>query len=146
MKKTAFTQYFIFVLILFGFQQGQAQQPENWTADQLMAPSVLAKTLQSNKNIPVIYSVGPGAIIPHSIDIGMANDEKNLERFKAAISKLPRATNIVVYCGCCPFEHCPNVRPAIDALKAMKFTNYHLLNLPKNIKTDWISKGYPVQE
>jgi hypothetical protein len=25
----------------------------------------------------------------------------------------------------------------------MKFTNYHLLNLPHNIKTDWISKGYP---
>lgn len=146
MKKIFFIQFFIFVLILFGFQQGQAQQPENWTADQLMAPSELAKTLQSNKNIPVIYSVGPGAIIPHSIDIGMTNDEKNLERFKAAISKLPRTTNIVVYCGCCPFDHCPNVRPAIDILKGMKFTNYHLLNLPKNIKTDWISKGYPVQE
>jgi len=29
-------------------------------------------------------------------------------------------------------------------LKSMKFTNYHLLDLPHNIKTDWIAKGYPV--
>jgi hypothetical protein len=36
------------------------------------------------------------------------------------------------------------VRPAIDALKEMKFTNYYLLDLPNNIKKDWIDKGYPV--
>jgi hypothetical protein len=25
----------------------------------------------------------------------------------------------------------------------MKFTNYRLLDLPHNIKKDWIDKGYP---
>ncbi len=145
MKKRNLIHCFIIALLMMGCQQSQGQKPENWTADQLIEPSVLAKIIQSNKDIPVIYSVGPGATIPHSIDIGMANDEKNLERFKSAIAKLPKTTNIVVYCGCCPFEHCPNVRPAIDVLQKMKFTNYHLLNLPHNIKTDWIAKGYPVE-
>jgi thiosulfate/3-mercaptopyruvate sulfurtransferase len=87
--------------------------------------------------------VGPGAIIPNSIEIGMVKDEKNLAKFQEQISKLPKSTNILIYCGCCPFEHCPDVRPAIALLQRMQFTNYHLLDLPHNIKTDWIAKGYP---
>ena len=126
--------------------KSQAQKAENWTADQLIEPAQLAKTLTANKDIPVIFSVGPGAIIPHSIDMGMANDSANLKRLKEGITKLPRSTNIVVYCGCCPCDNCPNVRPAINLLQKMNFTNYHLLNLPHNIKTDWIAKGYPVAE
>lgn len=133
-------------LIMFGCLQSQGQKPENWSAEQLMEPSLLAKNLASNNNLPVIISVGPGAIIPHSIDIGMTNDAANLQKFKDEISKLPKSTKIVVYCGCCPFAKCPNVRPAIAALQEKGFTNYFLLNLPQNIKTDWISKGYPVEE
>lgn len=146
MKRKYLLQYCLFAFIILGCNPCSAQKPVNWTEDQLIQPAALAQTLQTNINLPVIISVGPGAIIPHSIDIGMVNDEKNLEKFKQEISKFPKDTNIVIYCGCCPFERCPNVRPAIDELKKMKFTNYHLLNLPQNIKTDWISKGYPVVE
>lgn len=135
--------YFFVALIAFGFQQCRAQKPQNWTKDQLIEPADLVKTIQSNKDLPLIYCVGPGVVIPHSIDIGMTNKEENLQKFKDSINDLPRNTNIVIYCGCCPFEHCPNVRPAIALLQQMKFTNYHLLDLPHNIKTDWITKGYP---
>ena len=135
--------YFFVAMAAFSFQQCSAQKPENWTKDQLLEPSVLAKTIESNKDLPMIYCVGPGVVIPNSIDIGVTNDENNLKKFKDSVSNLPRNTNIVIYCGCCPFEHCPNVRPAIALLQQMKFTNYHLLNLPHNIKTDWIQKGYP---
>jgi hypothetical protein len=141
MKKAFF--YSILLFISFSFQQCSAQKPVNWTADQLIEPSVFAKTIESNKDLPLIYCVGPGVVIPHSIDIGMTDDEKNLAKFKDSLSKLPRNSNIVIYCGCCPFDRCPNVRPAIALLQQMKFTNYHLLNLPHNIKTDWIAKGYP---
>ncbi len=135
--------YFFFILAVISVQSCSAQKPENWTKDQLTEPAALAKTIVSNQNIPLIYCVGPGVVIPHSIDIGMASDEKNLAAFKDSLRNLPRDTNIVIYCGCCPFDHCPNVRPAIALLQQMKFTNYHLLDLPHNIKTDWISKGYP---
>ncbi|MEO6838137.1 MAG: rhodanese-like domain-containing protein [Ginsengibacter sp.] len=143
MKTKNIFPFFLFAFIFFSFQQCAAQKEGNWTKDQLIEPADLAQTLQANKAIPVIYCVGPGVVIPHSIDIGATSEENNLQRFKAALEKIPRATNIVIYCGCCPFEHCPNVRPAISVLKEMNFTNYHLLNLPNNIKKDWIAKGYP---
>jgi thiosulfate/3-mercaptopyruvate sulfurtransferase len=28
----------------------------------------------------------------------------------------------------------------------MKFTNYKLLNLSHNVKTDWLDKGYPTAQ
>lgn len=143
MKTKNIFSFFLFALIAFSFHQCAAQQAENWTKDQLIEPADLAQTLQAKKEIPVIYCVGPGVVLPHSIDIGATSDENNLQRFKAALAKIPRGTNIVIYCGCCPFEHCPNVRPAISVLKEMNFTNYHLLDLPHNIKKDWIAKGYP---
>ena len=135
--------YFLIPVFLIAVQSSCAQKPENWTKDQLIEPATLAKTIESNKNIPLIYCVGPGVVIPHSIDIGMASNEKNLATFKDSLKNLPRETNIVIYCGCCPFIRCPNVRPAIALLHEMKFTNYHLLDLPDNIKADWIAKGYP---
>src|SRR5438270_2048621 len=105
----------------------KAQNPENWTSKQLIEPSALAKTIESGKNLPLIFSVGPGAPIPHSIAVGMTKDQENLDKLKKELSALPRGKHIVVYCGCCPFDHCPNVRPAIALLKDMKFTNYDLL-------------------
>jgi len=103
----------------------------------------LSATLKSNKDVPVIFSIGPGAVIPSSKEIGMIKEADNMNKFKEALSKLPKDTRIVVYCGCCPYEHCPNVRPAIQLMNEMKFTNYKLLDLPHNIRVDWIQKGYP---
>lgn len=132
----------IFVSLFFCMQNANAQNPQNWTSKQLLAPAELAPVLKT-KNAPVIFSIGPAATIPTSIEIGMVKDKANLDKFKKQLNALPKNTKIVVYCGCCPYEHCPNVRPAIDVLNEMKFTNYKLLDLPHNIKTDWISKGYP---
>ena len=122
-----------------------AQNPVNWTNDQLMQPAELAKLINAKKNVPIIFSVGPAATIANSKGIGMVKEEGNLRKFKDELKKLPKDTKIVVYCGCCPYEHCPNVRPAIEALKELKFTNYYLLDLPHNIRVDWIDKGFPVQ-
>lgn len=143
MKKYQILAYCFLVVIMAACKNSSGQNPENWTSKQLTEPAALAATLKENKDVPVIFSVGPGALIPNSIDIGMVKDEKNLAKFREQISKLPKSSNILIYCGCCPFEHCPNVRPAIALLQSMQFTNFHLLNLPHNIKTDWIAKGYP---
>ena len=142
MSKTKTSIAFLLVFILVG-SVSMAQGRPNWTSDQLMEPSELATTLKSNKHIPVILSVGPGAIIPKSKEIGMVKEAENLQKLKDELSTLPKDTSIVIYCGCCPFDRCPNVRPAIQVLKEMKFTNYTLLNLEHNIKIDWIEKGYP---
>ena len=134
----------LFSLILITIQTTQAQNPESWTSKQLIEPSDLAQVLESGKNLPLIISVGPGAVIPNSVETGMAKEKENLDTLKNKLTGLPKDAKIVIYCGCCPFEHCPNVRPAIAVLKEMKFTNYQLLDLPHNIKADWIDKGFPV--
>ena len=140
------SNWFLTSVLFFFSLHSCAQNPQNWTNDQLIEPSTLVQMLQNENSLPVIFNVGLGAVIPHSIDIGVASKKENLEKFKRELSRLPKDTKIVIYCGCCPFEHCPNVRPAIDVLKEMKFTNYQLLNLPTNIRTDWINKGYPVNQ
>ena len=132
-------------LLLFTFARTLAQEPNTWTSDQLMEPADLSATIKAEKNIPLIFSIGPGAIIPHSRDIGMIKDAENMKKFKDELVGLPKDTQIVVYCGCCPFDHCPNIRPAMQLLKDMKFTNYKLLDLPHNIKIDWINKGLPTE-
>ena len=144
MRKINFIILFC-ILAIFLSCEGIAQNPVNWSNDQLLQAADLSRTLKANKDLPVIFSIGPGSIIPHSKEIGMVREAENLAKFKEQLSKLSKNTKIVVYCGCCPYEHCPNVRPAIQVLKDMKFTNYKLLDLPHNIKVDWIEKGYPTQ-
>jgi thiosulfate/3-mercaptopyruvate sulfurtransferase len=122
----------------------RAQNPVNWKEDQLMQPQQLAQTLQSGKDLPVLVSIGPAALIPRSVNIGMVQEKENLDKLEKQLKNLPKERSIVIYCGCCPYEHCPNVRPAMALLNKMKFTNYHLLDLPHNLKKDWIDKGYPV--
>jgi hypothetical protein len=120
-----------------------AQTPINWTEKQLMEPSELSGIITSKPDSVIIISVGPFNTIPGGIHTGMAGDKEGIEKFKTQLSTIDKNSKIVIYCGCCPFEHCPNVRPALDALKEMNFTNYYLLNLPENIKINWIDKGYP---
>jgi thiosulfate/3-mercaptopyruvate sulfurtransferase len=143
-SRALFTFPAIILLLISNFSI--AQNPVNWTKDQLIEPAQLAQIIQKNEAAPIVYSIGPGAVIKNSIDIGSVKEPANMQEFKNRLSKLSKDADIVVYCGCCPFEHCPNVRPAVAALKEMKFTNYKLLNLSHNVKTDWLDKGYPTAQ
>lgn len=120
-------------------------QQEPWTAEQLMEPAELAGILKyGDGEIPVIISLGAGNIIGNSKDTGPSGEKESLQNLKNEVNDLPKDTDIVIYCGCCPFAHCPNVRPAFSLLNEMNFENHKLLNLRDNIKVDWIDKGYPV--
>jgi thiosulfate/3-mercaptopyruvate sulfurtransferase len=54
-----------------------------------------------------------------------------------------RDVEVVAYCGCCPFTHCPNLHPARHLLAARGKASF--LDLPTNFRTDWIDKGFPVE-
>ena len=41
---------------------------------------------------------------------------------------------------------CPNIRPAFKELAAEGFTNIKVLDLKKNLQTDWVDKNYPMQD
>lgn len=149
--RTKITTILLFFVISISAQASiminSAGENDPWTPQQLLAPAELAKTLNNPKSPqPFIFSIGMEAIIKGSIDIGPVMMKENLGLLKQKLEKLPKNAQIVVYCGCCPFSRCPNVRPAMELLKSMQFSNYKLLNLPMNVKVDWIDKGYPLSE
>ncbi|MEP6611883.1 MAG: rhodanese-like domain-containing protein [Mucilaginibacter sp.] len=116
-----------------------------WTNSQLMEPSALATQIKAGgTNLPLILNIGAVEDIKGATHIGAVNDAKNLEKLKRTVAALPKNTAIVVYCGCCPFAKCPNIRPAFSELAKAGFTNVKLLNLSTNLKTNWIAKGYPL--
>lgn len=119
-------------------------QKEPWSEEQLMEPQELVQILNSSNDSLVIFSLGAGGIIPGSKDTGASGEKKGLNKLREELEKLPKDSEIVLYCGCCPFNVCPNVRPAFSLLNEMEFSNHQLLNLRQNIKVDWIDKGYPV--
>ena len=133
--------------ILFSsISQALPQSDAPWTEKQLKDPAALAATLADAKAPqPVIFNIGPVQQIKGSIAIGPAKSQANLDTLKQQLAKLPKDKEVIIYCGCCPFSRCPNVRPAFELLQKMKFKNGKLLNLPSNLNDDWISKGYPME-
>jgi thiosulfate/3-mercaptopyruvate sulfurtransferase len=128
-----------------GAPSGPEEPGEPWKSGQLMEPAELAKVISDAEAVkPIIYSIGPAGDIKGNRTMGPAEDPANLERLKASVSELERDADILLYCGCCPFVNCPNIRPAFQLLNDMGFTNHRLLNLSENIKVDWIDKGYPM--
>ena len=116
-------------------------------ASALIQPAELAGELKAAP--PTILQVGfsklyQQAHIPGAIYAGPTNSETGLAALKAEAEKLPRATAIVIYCGCCPWNRCPNMDAAYTTLKAMGFSKLRALYVADNFGQDWVDKGYPV--
>ena len=136
--------FFLFLVLVF-VTAFNKRQTEPWTPEQIMAPEKLAAVINDSTAVkPLIISVGPVDLIKGAIKVGPAKEKDNIDNLKKLLSKEDRKRDIVIYCGCCPFKDCPNIRPAFSLLTKMKFTNHKLLNLPKNLKVDWINHGYPM--
>ena len=127
-----------------------AYQADLIASARLINPDELVKMLQAPKGKkPVMIQVGSHVLfsqahIPGSEYIGPASNENGLQLLRKRVEPLPRNAFIVLYCGCCPWSHCPNVKPADDALHAMGFTNVKVLYIANNFGADWVDKGYPV--
>ena len=135
----------VLIVVLLSVAGFDKKQTEPWTPDQLMQPEKLAAIINDSNAIkPLIIGIGPVGLIKGAIKTGPAKERENQENLKKLLSKEERKREIVIYCGCCPFKDCPNIRPAFSLLTEMKFTKHKLLNLPRNLKIDWINHGYPM--
>ncbi len=117
----------------------------------LIQPKDLASRLQAKGAHPTLLHVGfnvqyRSKHISNSIYAGQGNSPAGLAALRAAVAKIPRNGEIVVYCGCCPWDHCPNIKPAMDTLRQMGFTNVKALYIRTNMVTDWYDLGYPFEE
>jgi thiosulfate/3-mercaptopyruvate sulfurtransferase len=111
-------------------------------------PKDLAAQLAGSGAKPAIFHVGPSVLyrsrhIPGSVDVNMTSKPESLDALRAAAGKLPRDREIFLYCGCCPWDRCPNVKPAITLLQEMGFKKVKAVYIPQNFKFDWIDRGYP---
>jgi rhodanese-related sulfurtransferase len=138
----------ISVICFAGVSQAAAQATSIPTA-RLIQPEELVKILQSQAmERPLLLQIGSHVLysqahIPGSEYIGAASNPAGLQQLRKRVESLPRAKSIVLYCGCCPWSHCPNVKPADDALQAMGFRNVKILYITNNFGADWVDKGYP---
>jgi len=116
----------------------------------LIQPNEAAAQLAAKGRHVAIFQIGPNVLyrskhIPGAVYAGPGARPEGLAMLKAAVEKLPRDSEIVVYCGCCPWAVCPNVKPAMELLKEMGFAHAKALYLETGFAKDWIDKGYPVE-
>ncbi len=116
-----------------------------WTQEQVMQPEELAKILKDPKaKKPVILNTGTMRNIKTALLYGPVSDPKGFETFKTEAVKIPKEKEVVIYCGCCKMNHCPNIAPAFDFLKSKGYKNIKVLNLQEDLVFDWVNKGYPM--
>src|ERR1700744_899513 len=107
------------LLSIAAFAGGQAA--DTTPAGSQVEPAAMVKLLSAEK--PLVLMVGPRFIysqahIPGAEYIGMASKPDGFKALQDRLAKVPKTQAIVLYCGCCPWNYCPNIAPALKELKA----------------------------
>ena len=117
---------------------------------QLIQPAELNRMLSAKSGEkPLMFQVGSRVLfeqahIAGSEYTGPGSQQAGLDQLKKRVASLPKNKSIVLYCGCCPWNRCPNVGPAFKLLQGLGFTQVKVLYFANNFGTDWAEKGYPV--
>lgn len=128
------------------FADGAPPDPQI-PARQMISPEDLNQMLKAEK--PLVLQVGPRALygqahIPGAEFIGATSTREGIDALRVRIKSEPKDELIVVYCGCCPWSHCPNVHPAYKELRNLGYSNVRVLYIANNFGADWVNKGYPI--
>jgi thiosulfate/3-mercaptopyruvate sulfurtransferase len=134
------------MVAVFGYQHVFAADSSTL---QTISVDELVQILKSSQAKPLLFHVGPHMLyqqahIPDSEFLGQGSTPEGQQNLRNRVASLPKNIAIILYCGCCPWSHCPNVNPAYDTLKQLGFTNVKVLYMPNNFGADWVYKGYPV--
>ena len=126
-----------------------AQPAESVPAASLIEPPALASLLKETPAAkqPLLLQVGfrklyDQAHIPGSEYAGPTSTPAGLDALRERVAHLPKDAAIVIYCGCCPWSHCPNIAAAYDLLQKLGFTRVKVLHVADNFGSDWVDKGY----
>lgn len=118
---------------------------------QLMQPAELANLIKTS-GVGQIVALQVGshvmfaqAHIPGSRYAGPGSQASGLQLVEKADATTSKKKLIVIYCGCCPWNRCPNIGPAYRKLHDLGFTNIKALYIANNFGDDWVAKGYPIE-
>lgn len=130
----------------FAFAHGQAASGP-WPETALLEPAALNRMMEGRTPLE-IFCVGFRSLydakhLPQARLAGPASKPDGVLALQQAVRALKPGAQVVLYCGCCPMVHCPNIRPAYRAVAGLDRGNVRVLNLPHNLHIDWIEKGYP---
>lgn len=142
-------------LVAISPARGQQHSVQSSSGDEsipkahLLQPAELVRMLHTVEK-PVILQVGSHVLyaeahVPGSEYAGPAGTDSGLEVLRSRLRGVSKDRLIAIYCGCCPWEKCPNIRPAFTELRLLGFTSVKALYLPENFGVDWVNKGYPVE-
>jgi rhodanese-related sulfurtransferase len=146
----AFVVVWLLTTLAAAAAQADPRPASSIPASFLVQPSDLAATLRSPSNSkPLVFQVGfrklyDQAHIMGAEYVGAAGDDQGLGALRQRVAKLPKDAPIVIYCGCCPWSHCPNIAEAFNALRDLGFTRLKVLYIANNFGADWVDRGYPL--
>jgi thiosulfate/3-mercaptopyruvate sulfurtransferase len=158
MRSREFSRIFLLVIIgvfacaLFVLPARHAQNPSDpWTKALTVEAANLVRELNDPKTAPMVVFVGFQRLynaghIKGAEFHGSGGKAEGLNELKSWAATLPKSSDLVIYCGCCPMERCPNVRPAFTALRELGIAKVRVLILPTSFEVDWAEKGYPYEK
>jgi hypothetical protein len=148
LKRAACAAVLVLSIACAGADSGSVSAAEPWGTNTVAPADLVRELAGPDKPVvvctapPFLYRVGhiPGAVLH-----GPASSPGGLASLTSWAQGLPRTTNLVIYCGCCPIRDCPNLHPAYAALTQLGFTRVRVLILPDSFRTDWVDRGYPIE-
>ncbi len=144
------------VALLLAAGASFAQQPNGaainppWTTGDVIHVDDLSKIVQTKSTAPLLLQVGfaiqyKSKHSPGAIYAGPGREEAGLAELRKAVADVPKDRQIVLYCGCCPWDHCPNMKPAFTLLHSLGYTKVRVVEIPNSFLKDWAEKGLPVE-
>jgi len=91
-------------------------------AAQLLQPEELVQLLHSSGGEkPSMLQVGSHVLyaeahIPGSEYVGAGGQDTGLQALRDRVKGMKSNQFLIIYCGCCPWNKCPNIRPRILAV------------------------------
>ena len=137
-------------VLAFASAQAPARPADDLSSASQIQPAELVQAMKATRaQKPVVLYVGPKSFflqahIPGAENIGPVGKPEGMEKLRARAASLPKDGSVVIYCGCCPWDHCPNIRPAFAELKKAGFTRVRVLYLATSFGADWAEKGLPI--
>jgi rhodanese-related sulfurtransferase len=137
------------ILLAMSVVASHAYQASTIPSANLIQIDDLVKIIQApGGEKPLILQVGSHVLfqqahIAGSEYVGAASTDSGLQALKRRVEGLSKTKFVVLYCGCCPWSHCPNAEPADKTLRGLGFSNVKTLYIANNFGTDWVQKGYP---
>ncbi len=141
--------------LAFGTTAGALGEPpsaESIPSADLIQPAALAAAMKASAATrPLILQVGfhvlfEEAHIASAVYVGPADSSAATKSLRKRLAAVSKHKPIVIYCGCCPWTHCPNVAAAYDELHRLGFDHVRVLYIAENFGHDWIEPGYPIDK